>query len=123
MDQSQGPELSDIFAQLSQQAKKVEDAFADLADKTDAAAAQRDEQVQAGWRSMQTDIDKQVKAMQAEQAARQHEHDVKQAEQHAQTAQARAAWAASYAVAASEMAKMAALDAVAARHEANALKR
>jgi hypothetical protein len=117
------PELSQMLTRMAQQSKKVEDAFADLAAKTDAAAAERDERVQAGWRSMQADIDKQVKAMQADMAARKHERDVKSAEQHAQSAQARADWAASYAVAASEMARMAALDAEVARREADALKR
>ena len=122
MDQSRSPELSDILGQLSQQAKKVEDAFADLANKTDAAAEKRDARVETDWRAMQDTIDKQVKAMQAEQAARKHEHDVKRAGQNADDAQARADWAASYAVAASEMARLASLDAVAARHEADALK-
>jgi hypothetical protein len=122
VDQSRSPELSTILEQLSHQAKKVEDAFADLAGKTDAAAAKRDAQIQAGWRSMQGDIDNQIKAIQAEQAARKHERDVKRAEQAAQEAQARAEWAASYAVTATEMARLAALDADAARREADALK-
>jgi hypothetical protein len=121
VDQSRSPELSDILGQLSQQAKKVENAFADLAGKTDAAAGQRDARVQADWRAMQDNIDKEVKEMQAARAAREHERDVSRAEDNAQAAQARAAWAASYAVAASEMARLAALDAVAARGEADAL--
>jgi hypothetical protein len=121
VDQSRSPELSNILGQLSQQAKKVENAFADLAGKTDAAAGQRDARVQADWRAMQDNIDKEVKEMQAARAAREHERDVRQAEDNAQAAQARAAWAASYAVAASEMARLAALDAVAARGEADAL--
>ena len=123
MDRPKEPELSDVLARLSMQAKTVEGAFADLADKTDAAAAKRDERVQADWRAMQASIDKQVKAMQSDMDARKHELDVNAAEQHAEAAKARADWAASYAVAASEMARMAALDAEAARHEANALKR
>jgi hypothetical protein len=121
VDQSRSPELSDILGQLSQQAKKVENAFADLAGKTDSAAGQRDARVQADWRAMQDNIDKEVKEMQAARAAREHERDVSRAEDNAQAAQARAAWAASYAVAASEMARLAALDAVAARGEADAL--
>jgi hypothetical protein len=121
VDQSRSPELSDILGQLSQQAKKVENAFADLAGKTDAAAGQRDARVQADWRAMQDNIDKEVKEMQAASAAREHERDVSRAEDNAQAAQARADWAASYAVAASEMARLAALDAVAARGEADAL--
>lgn len=119
MDQSRSPELSDILGQLSQQAKKVENAFADLAGKTDAAAGQRDARVQADWRAMQDNIDKEVKEMQAARAAREHERDVSRAEDNAQAAQARAA---SYAVAASEMARLAALDAVAARRDADTLK-
>ena len=122
MDQSRSPELSDILGQLSQQAKKVEDAFADLASKTDAAAGQRDARVQADWRAMQDNIDKQVKEMQAARAAREHERDVSGPRTTRRRAQARADWAASYAVAASEMARLAALDAVAARREADALK-
>lgn len=123
MDQHQAPELSDILGQLSQQARKVENAFADLAQRTDAAAAQRDARAAADWHAMQAGIDKEIKEMQAAGAARQREHDVKRAEQNAQGAQARADWAASYAVAASEMARLAALDAVAARSQADALKR
>jgi hypothetical protein len=123
VDRPKTPELSDVLARLSMQAKTVEGAFADLADKTDAAAAKRDERVQADWRAMQASIDKQVKVIQADMDARKHELDMNAAEQHAEAAKARADWAASYAVAASEMARMAALDAEAARHEANALKR
>lgn len=123
MDQSRSPELSNILEQLSHQAKKVEDAFAELAGKTDAAASQRDAQIEAGWRTMQADIDKQVKAIKADQAARKHELDVKLAEQYAQEAKARAEWAASYAVTATEMARLAALDADAARREADELHR
>jgi hypothetical protein len=123
VDQQRAPELSDVFGQLSQQAKKVEDAFADLADKTDAAAAQRDARAQADWRAMQAGIDKEIKEMQAARAVREHERDVRQAEQNAQGAQARSDWAASYAVAASEMARMAALDAEAARRQADALNK
>ena len=122
MDRSRSPELSDILARLSAQAKKVEDSFAGLARKTDAAAAKRDEQVQASWRSMQADIDNQVKEMRAARAAREHERDMQRAEQNAQAAEDRSDWAAAYAVAASELARLASLDAEAARSEANALK-
>ena len=122
MDQQRAPELSDILGQLSQQAKKVEGAFADLAKHTDAAAAQRDARAQADWRAMQEGIDKEIQEMQAARAAREHERDVRQAEDNVKAAQARADWAGSYAVAASEMARMAALDADAARRQADALK-
>lgn len=120
--QSRSPELSDILARLSTQAKKVEDAFANLARKTDAAAERRDERVQASWQSMQADIDNQVKEMRAARAAREHERDMQRAEQNAQAAQERSDWAAAYAVATAELARLAALDAEAARSEANALK-
>ena len=70
MDQQRTPELSDILGQLSQQAKKVEGAFADLAKHTDAAAAQRDARAQADWRAMQEGIDKEIQEMQAARAAR-----------------------------------------------------
>jgi hypothetical protein len=123
VDKARSPELSDILGQLSQQAKKVEDAFADLANRTDAAAAERDARVQADWRTMQEGIDQELKAMQTARAAREHERDVRQAEDAAQAAQARADWAASYAVAASEMARLASLDAEAAQRQAAALKR
>ena len=69
---------------MSQQAKKVENAFADLAQKTDAAAAVRDARVQASWREMQAGIDKELKAMQAARAAREHERDVRRAVEAAQ---------------------------------------
>lgn len=121
MDQQKAPELSDILGQLSQQARNVEDAFADLAQRTDAAAAERDARAEAEWRTMQAGIDQEIKEMQTARAAREHERDVRQAEDNAQGAQARAEWAASYAVAASEMARLAALDAVAARSQADAL--
>jgi hypothetical protein len=122
VDKQPGPEVSDILTRLSQQAKTVEEAFADLATKTDAAAADRDARVHASWRAMQDGIDKEIKEMQAASAARKREHDVRQAEQDAQTARTRADWAASYAVTASEMARLASLDAEAARHQADALK-
>lgn len=123
MSQPQSPELSDILARLSQQAKKVEDAFADLAAKTDASVAKRDAQVQASWRAMQADVDKQVKDLQAASDARKHERDVQRAEDNALAAQERADWSASYAEAAVAMARLAALDLEAARSEANALKK
>lgn len=123
MSQPQSPELSDILARLSQQAKKVEDAFADLAAKTDASVAKRDAQVQASWRAMQADVDKQVKDLQAASDARKHERDVQRAEDNALAAQERADWSASYAEAAVAMARLAALDSEAARSEANALKK
>ena len=145
MEPPREPELSDLLAQLAKQAKTVEEAFADLADVTDTAAAERRDRAHAAataaaaqldrdlttaqtaaaadWRALQAGIDKQVKAVQADMAARKHAHDVRQAEQHAQAAKARAAWAASYAVAATDMARLAALDYEVARREAEARKR
>lgn len=123
MDESRPPELSTILEQLSHQAKKVEDAVAEVAGKTDAAAARRDAEIEARWRSLQADIDKQVKAIQAGQATRKHERDVQRAEQYAEEARARADWAASYAVTATEMARLAEFDADAARRQADALSR
>lgn len=86
----------------------------------DIAATQAD--MAADRRAMQSAIDKEVKAMQADIAARKHARDVKQAEQSVEAAKARASWAASYAVAASEMARLAALDVEVARREVNKLK-
>jgi hypothetical protein len=123
MVQPRGPELSDSLSQMSQQAKKVEDAFADLAQKTHAAATERDTQVQAEWRALQVGIDREIKARQADMAIRKYARDVRQAEEHAKAAQTRADWAASYAVTVAEMARLAALDADVARREADALKR
>jgi hypothetical protein len=123
MVQPRGPELSDSLSQMSQQAKKVEDAFADLAQKTDAAAAERNTQVQAEWRALQVGIDREIKAMQADMAIRKYARDVRQAEEHAKAVQTRADWTASYAVTVAEMARLAALDSDVARREADALKR
>jgi hypothetical protein len=123
MVQPRGPELSDGLSQMSQQAKKVEDAFADLAQKTDAAAAERNTQVQAEWRALQVGIDREIKAMQADMAIRKYARDVRQAEEHAKAGQTRADWTASYAVTVAEMARLAALDSDVARREADALKR
>ncbi len=122
MSQAHSPELSDLLARLAEQAKKVEGAFADLAAKTDASAAKRNERLAARWRSMQADIDGQIKDLQTAKTARDHERDVQQAEKNAQEAQAQADWTASYAVAVAALARMAALDAETARSEANALK-
>ena len=47
MERPQDPELSDAIDRLSRLAKKVEDAFADLADVTDAAAEERRDRAQA----------------------------------------------------------------------------
>jgi hypothetical protein len=77
----------------------------------------------ADWRAMQADIDRELKAIEAQRAARQHERDVKRAEQDAQAARERAQWAASYAAAAAQMATLAALDYDDARRKAETIKR
>jgi hypothetical protein len=145
MDQPREPEASEIFAWMSGQAKEVEDAFAELADLTDSAAEERRQRVEAAtraaveqmnqdvtamkteaaadWRAMQAGIDRELKEMDAERAARKHERDMKRAEQEAQAARERAQWAASYAAAAGQMATLAALDYDDARRKAEAIKR
>jgi hypothetical protein len=75
------------------------------------------------WRAMQADIDRELKAMEAQRAARKHERDVKRAEQDAQAARERAQAAASYAAAAAHMATLAALDYDDARRKAEAITR
>jgi hypothetical protein len=145
MDRPRGPEASDILSKMSKKAKRVEDAFAELADLTDTAAEERRQRTEAAakaavtqmnqdvttmktaaasdWREMQAGIDRELKAMEAQRAARQHEGDVKRAEQEAQAARERAQWAASYAAAAPQMATLAALDYDDARRKAEAIKR
>jgi hypothetical protein len=130
---------------MSGRAKEVEDAFAELADLTDTAAEERRQRVEAAtkaavnqmnqdvtamktaaatdWRAMQASIDRELKEMEAQRAARQHERDVKRAEQGAQAARERAQWAASYAAAAAHMATLAALDYDDARRKADAITR
>jgi hypothetical protein len=145
MDRPRGPEASDILARMSGQAKDIEDAFAELADLTDTAAEERRQRAEAAtkaavkqmhqdvttmktaaaadWRAMQASIDRQLKEMEAQRAARKHERDVKRAEQEAQAARERAQAAASYAVTAAHMATLAALDYDDARRKAEAVKR
>jgi hypothetical protein len=145
MDRPRDPEASEIFGWLSGQAKEVEDAFAELADMTDTAAEERRQRVEAAthsavkqmnqdvtamktaatadWQAMQTGIDRELKEMEAQRAARKHERDVKRAEQQAQAARERAQAAASYAAAAAHMATLAALDYDDARRKAEAINR
>ena len=83
---------------MSEQAKEVEDAFAELADLTDTAAEERRQRAEAAtkaavkqmnqdvtamktaaaadWRAMQVGIDRELKEMEAQRAARKHERDV-----------------------------------------------
>jgi hypothetical protein len=145
MDGPREPEASDILARMSGRAKKVEDVFAELADLTDTAAEERRQRAEAAtkaaikqmnqdvtatktaaatdWRAMQAGIDRELKEMEAQRAARKHEGDVKRAEQEAQAARERAQWAASYAAAAGEMATLAALDYDDARRKAEVINR
>ena len=145
MDRPRGPEASDILSRMSKDAKEVEDAFAELADLTDTAAEERRQRTEAAaraavkqmnqdvtamqtaaaadWRAMQAGIDQELKEMEAQRAARKHEHDVKRAEQDAKAARERAQWAASYAAAAAHMATLAALDYDDARRKAEAITR
>ena len=145
MDRPRGPEASDILSKMANQAKDVEDAFAELADLTDTAAEERRQRAKAAtdaavkqmnqdvtamktaaaadWRAMQAGIDRELKEMEAHRATRKHERDVKRAEQEAQVARERAQWAASYAAAAAQMATLAALDYDDARRKAEAITR
>jgi hypothetical protein len=145
MGRPRGPEASDILARMSGRAKEVEDAFAELADLTDTAAEERRQRAKAAadaavkqmnqnvttmkttaaadWHAMQAGIDRELKEMEAQRAARKHERDATRAEQEAQAARERAQWAASYAAAAAQMATLAALDYDDARRKAEAIKR
>ena len=145
MDRPRDPEASEILARMSGQAKEVEDAFAELADLTDTAAEERRQRAEAAtkaavkqmnqdvtamktaaaadWRAMQAGIDRELKEMEAQRAARKQERDVQRAEQEAQAAQERARWAASYAATVAHMATLAALDYDDARRKAEAIKR
>jgi hypothetical protein len=112
MDGLRRPEASDILAKMSKQAKELEDAFAEFAELTDTAAEDRRIRVEAAthtavnqlnqdvdamsaaaaadWRAMQAGVDRELKAIEAERAARKHERDVKRVEQNAQAARERA---------------------------------
>ena len=145
MDRPREPEASAIFAWMSGQAKDVEETFAALADLTDTAAEERRQRVAAAtttavthlnadvtalsaaaaadWRARQAGIDRELKAMEAARATRQHERDVTRAERDAQAARKRAQAAASYAAAAAHLATLAALDDDDARRKAEAIHR
>ncbi len=138
-------ELSDLLAKLSQQAKKVEDGFADIAAVTDAAAEERRNRAEAAatatvkqvdeditsakaaaaddWRALTARVDNEIKSIQADIARRKHEQDVSKAEQHAEAAKERAEWAAAFAAAALDTANLAVADYDVARREAEAIKR
>jgi hypothetical protein len=138
-------ELSEMLAELSAESKKVEDAFAAMAEDTDARAAERreksradaaaavdkleqrvasvDESISGSWRALQTKINAEVQEVQTGIADRQHERDVNRATQQADAAADRAATAVAFAAAAIQTAGLALLDADVARREAEAAKR
>jgi hypothetical protein len=138
-------ELSQLLADLSAESKKVEDAFAAMAQETDARAAERRDESRAAagaavdrleqdvtsveasvagnWRALQDRIGAEVKDIQGGIVARQHERDVNRATQQAEAAEDRAARAVAFAAAAVQTAGLAVLDAGVARREAEAIKR
>jgi hypothetical protein len=138
-------ELSDLLADLSSEAKKVEDAFAAIAEETDAAAAERRDRTRTAataaadkldqgvasaeasvaghWRALQERIDAELKGIQTGIAERQHERDVDRAELQAKAAEERAARSVAFAAAAVQTAGVAVLDAAVARRQAKAVKR
>lgn len=138
-------ELSELLADLSQEVKKVEEAFAAIAEETDAAAAERRNQTRAAataavdnlergaasveasvaghWRALQDRIDAEVQSVQAGIAERQHARDVDHAERQVTVAEDRAARSVAFAAAAVQTAGLAVLDAAVARRQAEAIKR
>jgi uncharacterized protein YicC (UPF0701 family) len=145
MDRPHVPEVSEMLTRLAQQAKKVENSFADLAELTDSAAEARRDQAEvaataavnqldkditamttaaaAEWSGMQAGIDKEIKAIQSDIAERKRARDVRHAEQAAEAAKSRADWAVAYAAAAADAATFAVLDYNVARRDAEAIKR
>lgn len=137
-------ELSEMLTDLSNQALKVENAFAAIAEETDAAAEARRERtreaattavdtldqhvtaagdaVAGHWRALQTHIDTEIAGVQQGIAERQHERDVIRAEEQATAARERAERAIAFASAAVHAAGVAVLDAAVARRQAEAVK-
>jgi phosphate uptake regulator len=138
-------EMSELLADLSSQSKKVEDAFAAIAEETDAVAAERrdktraaaataidnldqgltavDDSVAGHWRALQESVKSEVQGVQAGIAERQHERDVDHAEQQATAAEERAVRSVAFAAAAVQTAGLAVLDSAVARRDADALSR
>jgi hypothetical protein len=138
-------ELSEQLADLSSQAKKVEDAFAAIAEETDAKAAERRDKTRAAataavndleqniasvedsvaghWRALQTRVGAEITGIQEGIADRQHARDASHAEQQAAEAADRAARAVAFAAAAVQTAGLAVLDSAVARREADAIQR
>jgi hypothetical protein len=138
-------ELSEQLADMSTEAKKVEDAFAAIAEETDAKAAERRDKTRAAataavdhveqsissaedsvadhWRALQSRVKSEISDIQTGIADRQHTRDVDHAEQQAAAAEARAERAVAFAAAAIQTAGLAVLDSAVARREANAIAR
>ena len=138
-------ELSEQLSDLSTQAKQVEDAFAAIAEETDAKAAERRDKTRAAaasavnhaersvasvedsvaghWRALQNKVQSEVTGIQEGIAERQHTRTVEQAQQHAAAAEARAELAVAFAAAAIQTAGLAVLDSGVARREADAIAR
>ena len=136
---------SEQLADLSTQAKKVEDGFAAIAEETDAKAIERRDKTRAAatatvdkleqdiasvedsvaghWRALQDRVSSEITDIQAGIADRQHARDVDHAEQQAVAAEERAARSVAIAAAAVQTAGLAVLDSAVARREAEALKR
>jgi hypothetical protein len=137
--------LSEQLADLSTQAKKVEDGFAAIAEETDAKAVERRDKTRAAatatvdkleqdiasvedsvaghWRALQDRVGAEITGIQTGIADRQHARDVDHAEQQAAVAEERAARAVAFAAAAIETAGLAVLDSAVARREAQAIQR
>ena len=138
-------ELSAQLAEMSNQAKQVEDAFAAIAEETDAKAAERRDKTRAAasaavdrldqsatavgdsvaghWQALQSRVKSEITDIQTGMADRQHARDVDHAEQQAAAAEARAEWAVAFAAAAIQTAGLAVLDAAVAHREAQASQR
>jgi hypothetical protein len=138
-------ELSELLADLSNQAKRVEDAFAAVAEETDARVAERRDQTRAAataavdtmaasvtaaeesvagnWQALTDRIGSEIGDIQASIAERKHARDVQHAEEQAAAASARAERAIGFAMAAIETAGLAVMDSAVAHREAAALKR
>src|SRR5829696_8180610 len=138
-------ELSEQLADMSAEAKKVEDAFAAIAEETDAKAAERRDKTRAAataavdqldqgvgsvedsvaghWQALQSRVKSEITDIQTGMADRQQARDVDHAEQQAAAAEARAERAVAFAAAAIQTAGLAVLDSAVARREAQAIQR
>jgi hypothetical protein len=137
-------ELAELLADLSRESRKFEDVFAEIAEETDAKAAERRDRTRVAaklvvsrleegassaeatvaghWRTLQERISAQVDEVKAGIAERHHARDVDRAEQDAEVAEDRTQLAVAFA-AAVQTVGLAVLDAALARREAAAFKR